>query len=671
MREHRLSAFGRNRLLVPASVFLLTCGLAACDLPGGATRQQVADDTMPASQESILALESASTSFDVGPAAMQPKAPAVPEPLSDELDFSEVAITPMEGLGNPDGNALLEVRFEDAKSLEDAIKIFTDEREFVLLRDAKDPTLFAGMIEFDFDRFTEEQIARKAEIEQIEREFKPEPAEPAPGGKNSFAGNTDLGPQRITSSLSNPVFTMRSVAGSMPLSIITKDEISTARARFTRIRIPPSSIAMHFSTVDPQRELLITDLSVVNDPTRTFDICGNAGNPNGAWTFKTLMTNMANQPLTGIDPSLFVENWIRTWTVNHTINTFPVPARSNIGPQVLNSWPRLPNGRLNLDRSPFRLLAIVNRVDLRSNTVYGGGSAGEGRFVFGVVNRNVNGGCSVTPFTVIFEYGVPVSGCSAVKNYAQQWVNLGNISLGSATFNPALQAITDQFTRANAAPRRGNGSALNQLRTNEIALANPWELREFVLPRTGVGQLGIVSTKQTPHHSRNGSAQLANYINVNTPQIIAGTHVVPQMWSGSAFLTGSTLNFSTANGAVWNAPGIANGDARHLFSLNTCGACHGGETRDNTPGSGDLQFVHIDARLPGAQSAISKFLRGNGTLAAPSTFPKPDPILGFPVRPFGDLRRRQIDLANLVNSSCRTTGLLRELRFRPMDTVPH
>ena len=35
----------------------------------------------------------------------------------------------------------------------------------------------------------------------------------------------------------------------------------------------------------------------------------------------------------------------------------------------------------------MRLLAIVNRLDLRKNAAYGG-EAGEARFVFGVIDRN-------------------------------------------------------------------------------------------------------------------------------------------------------------------------------------------------------------------------------------------------------------------------------------------
>lgn len=41
--------------------------------------------------------------------------------------------------------------------------------------------------------------------------------------------------------------------------------------------------------------------------------------------------------------------------------------------------------QLDLAQSPFRLLAIVNRVDLRENSIYGGGDAGEGRLVFGAI----------------------------------------------------------------------------------------------------------------------------------------------------------------------------------------------------------------------------------------------------------------------------------------------
>lgn len=623
-----------RRFAMPASVFVLTLGLAACDLPavtGGAT--QVAAAAPATGTVSMPRLRSADP--------LPIRALAEPAP-STEPDLaagvSDVEILPLEK-ADPEGNAILELRFrDDAKPAKDQIDLMIDEKKVVLVRDAADPLLFAGLVFFDVEAFQREQ-AQRGELIQASRD----------SGAAVFQGREFVGIEK---------FTFGGTAGRQKALAVTG-----------RLSLPRSLVSMPPSAVDPSRELFITDLSVVQDPTRTFDVCNNVGNPNGAWTFKTLMTNMANQPVTGLDPALFVENWVRTWQVNHTINSFGVPARPNIGPQVLNNWPRLANGRLDLDRSPFRLLAIVNRVDLRGNPVYGGtgGNAGEGRLVFGVVNRSVNRGCSTTQFTVIFEYGVPISGCSAVQSYAQRWVNLGNLPFG-ATFNTELQRITDIFTRANAAPGRPNGSALNQLRTNEIALAAPWELREFVLPR-GNGPLTIVSTKETPHRATyQNSANLANFMN-------SGTASVPLTWLGLPFLTGSSLNPDVIDPVAWNAPGANNAD-RHRVSLNSCDGCHGSEARANGnpyapafPLPPDTRFVHVTPRLPGQQSQLSRFLLGQGTLVAPSTFPKNDPINGVPQRQFGDLLHRQQDLANLMNTSCRSTGLVHALRFSPLKNV--
>jgi len=57
------------------------------------------------------------------------------------------------------------------------------------------------------------------------------------------------------------------------------------------------------SVVDPYRELLITDVSVVDDPTRTYNPCNDTGTKMGAWTFGKLMTEMANEDRTGINAS--------------------------------------------------------------------------------------------------------------------------------------------------------------------------------------------------------------------------------------------------------------------------------------------------------------------------------------------------------------------------------
>ena len=99
----------------------------------------------------------------------------------------------------------------------------------------------------------------------------------------------------------------------------------------------------------------------------------------GAWTFGRLMTEMANEPATGIRPGDFVEQWIQQWTVDLTINSFTVFNRAARAQLFLDNWPRLPDGQLDLAQAPFRLLAIVNRLDLRGSTLYGSSDAGEAR----------------------------------------------------------------------------------------------------------------------------------------------------------------------------------------------------------------------------------------------------------------------------------------------------
>ncbi|MBP6749354.1 MAG: hypothetical protein KA144_06920 [Xanthomonadaceae bacterium] len=581
---------------------------------------------------------------------------------------TDIELTPLESAGYPEGNAELAIRYENAETLGDTVVFAIDKREYRLKRDAKDPKRFASLIDFDFDRFVEEQRARKELIAE-------------------------------TKEKTTPLFDGRELVKEADFRFIAPEVVDEARARMAPISIRDIDILLPpLPGMTPDKTLMITDLSVVQDPTRTFDICGNVGDPDGAWTFKTLMTEMANESSTGVNPAEFVEDWLLSWNVTHTINTFPVPARSRIRTLVLDPWPRDANGRLDLNQSPMRLLGIVNRVDLRStlagSSLYGGAhgiptNAGEGRFVFGVVDRNKNGGCSKMDFTVILEYGVPIQQCSLIRNYANEWIGLSNLTLGSPTYNAALQSITDQFTLAGADSTKPNGSAINQIRTNEVALtgygipididptpeqlgraaiprSGRWELREFHLLDDRM--LHIVSTKNTPHHSWNNTPLLASFIN-------SGVTVVPTTYLGQPFLTGSTINFSVADSAVWNAPGVDN-QKRHRFSLNTCNACHGGETRDNghplpipVDPRDDTKFVHIDVRDFNVQSELSKFLTGRGTLAAPTTFLKDDPIFLTPRRSFGDLRRRRTDLAGLSVQSCTATGILQEALFRPMREV--
>jgi hypothetical protein len=449
-----------------------------------------------------------------------------------------------------------------------------------------------------------------------------------------------------------PTFSGRAVSGSVAPVAFDINSFSKGAV----VRFDPSII---FAPVSPaaSKSLLINDPNVVGpvgDPSRTWDPCTGAGTRMGAFTFGRLMTEMANQPLTGINPSTFVMQWLQTWQANQTINTFNVAARPNIATQIINPWLAASGGvSLDLGIAPFRLLAIVNRLDLRTgSSTYGGstGNAGELRFVFGLVKPGRT--CQLLPMTVILEYGVPIQGCLPVKSWAQQWVNLSSFVLGSAAYNTALQAITDQVVLRNKAPSKPNGSALNQLRTNEIAIGNPWELRQFNL-RSPIDFLHENPVAQTPDVRFNafdpgwsGSTLLDTFIQ-STP--IGAT--VPLSFLGTPFLGGAspvtgnnlsyfwdttTLDLDPSHSPNWN-------ENRHQFSLNTCNGCHAGEVH--------TVFTHISPTTPvGSPAALSGFLTGITVT---------DPAFGAPTRTFNDLARRQSDLVGVASSAC--------LRFPRLD----
>src|SRR5262249_13332279 len=158
-----------------------------------------------------------------------------------------------------------------------------------------------------------------------------------------------------------------------------------------------------------------------------------------------LIREMANG--SGQTPENFVKDWLSLWLNNYTVNGDTVLARTAMFSQVIQPWATASGvtatpvtgpitgvrsvhlrGPLDLDIGPYRLVAIVNRIDL-GETATGGGTygsttgapttAGEMRFIFGVVQPNPWGGgteatCGRKRFTTIFEYGVPITGCSNV-----------------------------------------------------------------------------------------------------------------------------------------------------------------------------------------------------------------------------------------------------------------
>jgi hypothetical protein len=369
------------------------------------------------------------------------------------------------------------------------------------------------------------------------------------------------------------------------------------------------------------REITIRHVSVVDDPIRTSMTGGPADDPRtGAWSFGRLMERLS--PTAAQAPDV-TEAMFRTSLTDQTVNSFTIPARPNMDPFVLQPWPRTANGKLDLTKAPMRLLAIVNRLDLKDLDA---GKGGEGRIVFGVTDQDGN----PLEFTVIFEYLLPAKNEAEWRAWVDAFHALQTLPFPSEQYNAALQAITDKFDGRNSVPTMVNGNGIIDIRTNEVALldgfggpaprfASPWQLREF-RPSATTGFMAPFPIAQTADFDQfNGSERLGRFINQNEAIILTERHEVPLSFENEPFQGGSVFN----NIDFWDAPGITNPDARHKFSLNTCNGCHGAES--------NVSFLQIAPRFVGEQSELSPFLTGTDAF---------DPITGQQRR-LAELARRR------------------------------
>jgi hypothetical protein len=428
----------------------------------------------------------------------------------------------------------------------------------------------------------------------------------------------------------------------------------------TLLKAVPLVILAIADQVLKDKSLMITDPAVITDPLRTYDVCSGRGTRLGKWTFGYLMTQLATG--SGRPAPDFTRDWLHQWEVSQPVNSFTIPARPGITSTIINPWPKfLPfpwfpwAGRLNLGEAPFRLLAIVNRVDLRQNLVYGGGSAGEARFIFEAVDRRpaTQGGppqCKSLPFTVIFEYGIHKNSCSEVRAWGQQWYDLRSLASSSTQYRDALEKITEQFVPAGTNPAQlPNRSSLSQLRTNERAIGTPWELREFKL----AGLLLSTTVKREPDMSFHDTDRLVQWINNNSTSIVNGTHVVPDLFPDGTHFLGARAPIPGDNTSfIWGrGHDITAANARQMFSLGTCSGCHTGETK--------TQFTHVK---PGVMRppALSGFLTGISVTDPDAT------DTDNTVRVYNDLERRALDLDGLVNSAC-----FRQLVFNNISMMTH
>jgi hypothetical protein len=359
---------------------------------------------------------------------------------------------------------------------------------------------------------------------------------------------------------------------------------SAGRAEDCGFKTPPDVFA--------KKELMITDLSVVNDRRAT----------DGAWAFGHLITAMVRDKGRA---SNLVKGWLKSWEATSDINGFPLNARPAIAEKLTRPWmakdgaPSFEGWIPDLANAPFRLLAIVYRPDLgvvaEDNTII---NAGEARFVFGALDlsqqRDIERAPPL-PFTLIFEYALPASDREQLKAWAERWHALGKLPFGQQ-FNAALDNITGAFDGI-AGP-----NALARIRTNE-GLDLPWQLREFHLDVQS-GKLSNAPVSNTPHLSQLDHADdLSAYINSNR-----GRDIPSHFIGGNADMP--DRNFR------WPAMGISNNVLRHNFAMLTCNGCHAAETgrkADDAGRSGDTHagFRHISGRPRDREATLSEFLTGN------------------------------------------------------------
>lgn len=392
--------------------------------------------------------------------------------------------------------------------------------------------------------------------------------------------------------------------------------------------------------VNIDKELFITDLKVVNHPAESKD-------PNGAFHIRTLLANMAPYGATEKEVLLSLVNSLKA-------NSPDLPSRDI--DRVIKPWKRwkldgtllaetdpLPDDatwEINWSKAPFRLTAIVNRLDLKQNPNIA--NAGEGRFVFCAVDPLNPETGSPTSFTLILEYIQPAATEADVLAVATEWHVLGSFPDFNADYITQLKKVTAHFAGKGAMPTRPNGSALGQLRTNEILL-NPsggpgWELRELAIGK-GSGLLESTTVKLTPHHALDNTEVLSFLLRSLGPNVSEQVH---ESILDKRSITGLNSSFQ------WQAPAFPVADAvLRRFSVNTCAGCHGGDAR-----TADLDgFYQLAPRKHDQPARRSRFLTGLDVAGNPSATPIIDPATGQTVTAFSDLAVRKLLMEAILGIS--------------------
>ncbi len=388
-------------------------------------------------------------------------------------------------------------------------------------------------------------------------------------------------------------------------------------------------------TASPRGQLYINSATVLNDARARV-----VGGVPGKWSFAYALREILELPAPGTDPVKLaaeqtkIDEFLNKYTQSTKVNTFIPQNRTSTRSTILAAWGTT-KGADNrqyrtLDLAPFKLVAIVNRLDIAKKGKTGV-TGGEGRFVYGFTG----GG----PMTVIFEYDLAIGtasnkGVASALDWAKKWQGLkafiADTNTGVAGIQPdqavnkqpvftdapsylaALEAITELWANRSAQKRTGGTEAsISQIRTNEI-LDNDWELREIVRTRSAqnLPVLTLTTVKNNPDQGLNNNATLKTWLGANVVCAVA-TDIKTCSYNTANAQIPATIPKGTATMAVLGAEAPEPFGFRwfqsstvvkeRFFALQTCNGCHTAET--------GTSFTHVSP----SNGAPSAFLLGDLT----------------------------------------------------------
>ncbi len=326
----------------------------------------------------------------------------------------------------------------------------------------------------------------------------------------------------------------------------------------------PETCGVH---VERFKELLVVDRSVLRS------LEAKNEEPGAALSFRTQLEALAGDPERAYDVTTA---WLASFGTITEVGALsaPVTPRPRVEEILLAPWRTAARASASpMAVAPFRLVAVVNRLDLGTTDACAG-SAGELRLVYTAVDPLARNALAMT---AIVEMPYPAT--RTAREWAEAWHELGALDFGDA-YVRKLAALVRAVTSAGDPFR-------TRIRTNEAAFEGetpiPWELREFSLARDG-GPRRLVPAllAQTPRDGLDRGTALRTWLVENDHLLEAGeTPLLPaSMQAGASSMPSAYTQ--------WGAGVPISETARKTFSAATCNGCHAGERPDDA-----LRFQHL------------------------------------------------------------------------------